>query len=249
MHLVSAWAAGQRLTLAQVAVEGKSNEITAIPELLKMLDVRGALVSIDAMGCQKAIAEQIRAGGGDYLLGLKDNQPTLAADVEACFLRAYEIDFEGLSHDTVTTRDSGHGRQEERTYTVLYEPAGLRTGAEWADLKSIIQVIRTRRQGDKESDEVSYYRSSSPAAVATLADGIRTHWSIENGQHWCLDVLFAEDRCRTRLGNAAENLAWLRKMALGLFRRDDNKGSIPTKRLRAALEDEYRSHVLHLLGE
>lgn len=249
LHLVSAWAADQRLTLAQVAVDAKTNEITAIPELLKMLDLRGALVSLDAMGCQKAIAEQIRVGGGDYLLGLKDNQPTLAADVEACFLQAYEIDFEGVRHDILTTRDSGHGRQEERTYTVLYEPAGLRTGAEWTDLKSIIQVIRTRRQGDKESDEVSYYISSSQAGVGILAEGIRTHWSIENGQHWCLDVLLAEDRCRTRVGNAAENLAWLRKMALGLFRRDDSKGSIPTKRLRAALDDHYRSHMLHLLQD
>jgi predicted transposase YbfD/YdcC len=249
LHLVSAWAAGQRLTLAQVAVEDKSNEITAIPELLKMLDIRGALVSIDAMGCQKAIAEQVRAGEGDYLLGLKDNQPTLAADVVACFLQAYEIDFEGLRYDTFKTRDVGHGRFEERAYTVLYEPKGLSTAAEWVDLKSIIQVIRTRRQGDEESTEVSYYISSSEAAAAILADGIRMHWSIENGQHWCLDVLFAEDRCRTRLGNAAENLAWLRKMALCLFRHDDSKGSIPTKRLRAALDDSYRTHILHLLGE
>jgi predicted transposase YbfD/YdcC len=249
LHLVSAWATGQRLTLAQVAVEGKSNEITAIPELLKMLDIRGALVSIDAMGCQKAIAEQVRAGGGDYLFGLKDNQPTLAADVGACFLQAYEIDFEDIRYDTFKTRDVGHGRLEERTYTVLYEPAGLTTAADWVDLKAIVQVIRTRRQGDKESTEVSYYISSSEAAAAILADGIRMHWGIENGQHWCLDVLFAEDRCRTRLGNAAENLAWLRKMALSLFRHDDSKGSIPTKRLLAAVDDRYRTHMLQLLDE
>lgn len=249
LHLVSAWAAQQRLTLAQVAVGGKGNEITAIPEVLALLDLKGALVTIDAMGCQKGIAAQIRGGGGDYLLAVKDNQPTLAADVAECFLRAYEAGFAGTKHDAVTTRETGHGRAEERVYTVIYEPGGLSTQAEWVDLKAIVQVIRTRRVGDKESTEVSYYISSSEAAAAVLAEGVRGHWGIENGQHWCLDVLFGQDRCRARHRNAAENLAWLRKVALGVFRQDDTKGSVPTRQLRAALDDAYRSHLLNILSD
>jgi predicted transposase YbfD/YdcC len=249
LHLVSAWAAEHRLSLAQVAVEGKSNEITAIPEVLALLELKGALVSLDAIGCQKAIAAQIREGGADYLLAVKDNQPTRAADVEACFLAAYEEDFAGLRHEGVTTVEVGHGRAEERTYTVIYDPAGLSTRAEWVDLRSVVQVIRTRRLGGKEAVEVSYHISSSEAAVAVLAEGIRGHWGIENGQPWSLDVLFGQDRCRARHKNAAENLAWVRKVALGLFRQDDTKGSVPTRQLRAALDDHYRSHLLHLLCE
>jgi len=249
LHLVSAWAAEHRLTLAQVAVEDKSNEITAIPKVLALLDLHGALVSIDAIGCQKGIAAQIREGGGDYVLAVKDNQPTLASDVEACFLAAYEDDFEEVRHDTFTTREVGHGRVEERAYTVIYEPSGLSTQAEWVDLKAIVQVIRTRQVGDKESVEVSYYISSSAAAAKVLAEGIRVHWSIENGQHWSLDVLLGQDRCRTRHKNAAENLAWVRKIALALFRQDETKGSVPTRQLRAALDDDYRSHLINLLCE
>ena len=247
LHLVSAWVAQRRLSLAQVAVSDKSNEITAIPELLKMLDLHGALVSIDAIGCQKDIARQIRDGGGDYLLAVKDNQPTLYADVERCFLDAYEEDFGGVKNDAYTTREVGHGRVEERVCRVLYELGGMRSQAEWVDLQAVVQVVRTRREGEKESNEVAYYISSSAAAARVLAEGVRAHWGIENGQHWCLDVLFGEDLCRTRQGNAAENLAWLRKMALSLFRHDKSKGSVPTRQLRAAASDDYRQHLLNLL--
>jgi predicted transposase YbfD/YdcC len=247
LHLVSAWAAQHRLTLAQVAVEDKSNEITAIPELLKMLDLHGALVSIDAIGCQKEIAKQIRAEGGDYLLAVKDNQPTLHNDIIACFEQAYEREFEGLKHDIFTLKERSHGRDEQRICTVLYEPGGLSTKEEWVDLAAVMQVVRLRRQSDKESDEVGYYISSSTASARRLAEGARAHWGIENGQHWCLDVLLGEDRCRTRQGNAAENLAWLRKMVLSLLSRDQSKGSVPTKQLRAALEDDYRLHLLNIL--
>jgi predicted transposase YbfD/YdcC len=247
LHTVSAWAAQQRLTLAQVAVAGKSNEITAIPLLLRMLELKGALVSIDAQGCQKEIAAQIRAGGGDYLLAVKDNQPTLAADVEACFLRGHDTGFAGLCHDTFTTAEVSHGRHEQRQYTAVYEPGGLSTVGEWVDLRCVVQVIRTRRVGDEETDEVAYYISSSKASAKVLAEGVRAHWGIENSQHWCLDVLFGEDRCRTRQGNAAQNWAWLRRMALSLLRQDQSKGSIPTKRLRAALSDDFRRHLIDLL--
>jgi predicted transposase YbfD/YdcC len=244
LHLVSAWASQQRLSLAQVAVDDKSNEITAIPVILQMLDLHGALVSIDAAGCQKNIAGQIRDGGGDYLLAVKDNQPTLRTDIGRCFETAYDTDFAGLAHDSFTTQEVGHGRHEERVCTVLYEPTGLSTKEEWVDLKAIVQVIRTVRQGDKETTEVAYYISSSTASAKMLAEAVRGHWGIENGQHWCLDVLFGEDRCRTRQGNAAENLAWLRKMALSLFRQDSSKGSIPTRQIRAAADDEYRLSLL-----
>lgn len=247
LHLVSAWVVEHRLTLAQVAVQDKSNEIIAIPQLLAMLQLKGALVSIDAMGCQKAIAQQIREAKADYLLGLKENQPTLHEDVEACFLKAFSTEFEGVKHETYATEEVSHGRREERICTVIYDPEGLRTKEEWADLKSVIQVLRIRRQGDRESEELSYYISSSSASAKKLAEGIRAHWAIENCQHWCLDVLFDEDHCRTQNRNAAENLAWLRKMVLSLLRQEPSKGSIPNKRLRAALDDNYRLEILNLL--
>jgi predicted transposase YbfD/YdcC len=249
LHLVSAWAVEHRLTLAQIAVDDKSNEITAIPELLKLLDVHGALVSIDAMGCQKDIAKQIRAGGGDYLLALKDNQPTLHADVQACFENAIENDFVGVKHAFFVMEEVSHGRKEERLFTVIYEPKGLSTQAEWEDLNTVVRVVRIRQDGEKESIEVSHFISSSTQEAKVLAEATRNHWSIENGQHWVLDVVFGEDRCRTNHGNAAENLAWLRKMVLSVFGQDDSKGSIPTRQIRAAADDQYRLHLLNLLGE
>jgi predicted transposase YbfD/YdcC len=249
LHLVSAWASQQRLTLGQVAVDRKSNEITAIPKLLQLLELHGALVSIDALGCQKEIARQIRTQGGDYLLTVKDNQATLRADVAVCFEQALADALPGVRLDQFITWEASHGRREKREYTVLYEPPGLSTVAEWQDLRSIVRVVRTRRVGDKESTEIAYYVSSSTAEAAVLAEGIRSHWGIENGQHWVLDVLFGEDGCRTRQGHAAENLAWLRKVALSLLRQDTSKGSIPTKRLQVALDDNFRLHLLHILLE
>lgn len=249
LHLVSAWAHEQRLTLAQVAVAGKSNEITAIPQLLKMLDLHGALVSIDAIGCQKEIAKEIRAGGGHYLLALKDNQPILHADVQFCFDTALACDFKDIKHDIFFTQEVNHGRYEERIVTVIYNPSGLTTKDEWLDLNAIVRVVRICRVGDKESIEVAHYISSSKAKAKVLGEATRNHWGIENSQHWVLDVIFGEDRCRTNLGHAAENLAWLRKMALALFNQDDSKGSIPTRQIRAAADDDYRFHLLDLLGE
>jgi predicted transposase YbfD/YdcC len=244
LHLVSAWVGAHRLSLAQVAVQDKSNEITAIPRLLRLLELHGALVTIDAIGCQKEIAQQIVAGGGDYLLAVKDNQPTLHADIVACFAGQPR----GVRRDVARTEEVGHGRHEVREYTVLYEPVGLRTQAEWAGLSSVVRVMRTRQEAGKgPSTEVAYYVSSSTQPAAVLGSCIREHWGIENGQHWVLDVVFGEDGCRTRLGHAAENLAWLRKMVLSLVRQDKSKGSAPTKRLRAALDDDYRRQLLSLL--
>jgi predicted transposase YbfD/YdcC len=244
LHLVSAWAGAHRLSLAQVAVPGGGNEVTAIHQLLRLLELSGALVSIDAIGCQKEVARQVVAGGGDYLLAVKDNQPTLHADVAACFAGTAR----GMRRDVARTEEVGHGRREGREYTVLYEPSGLSTRQEWAGLKSVVRVVRTRQEGDKEpSTEVAYYISSSTRSAAVLGSCVRDHWGIENGQHWVLDVVFGEDGCRTRQGHAAENLAWLRKMALSLLRQERSKGSAPNKRLRAALDDDYRRQLLSLL--
>jgi len=244
LHLVSAWVGVHRLSLAQVAVQDKSNEITALPRLLRLLERHGALVTIDAIGCQKEIAQQIVAGGGDYLLAVKDNQPTLHADVAACFAGQPR----GVRRDVARTEEVSHGRHEVREYTVLYEPVGLRTQAEWVGLSSVVRVVRTRQEAGKgPSTEVAYCVSSSRQPAAVLGSCIREHGGIENGPHGVLDVVFGEDGCRTRLGHAAENLAWLRKMVLSLVRQDKSKGSAPTKRLRAALEDDYRRQLLSLL--
>jgi predicted transposase YbfD/YdcC len=249
LHLVSAWVAGQRLSMAQVAVEGKSNEITAIPQLLAMLNLHGALVSIDAIGCQKDIARQIRAAGGDYLLAVKDNQPTLHADVQSCFDTALAKDFEGVKHDIYVTEEVSHGRYEERICTVIYQPQGLSTIDEWQDLKTVVRVVRIRKEQGKESIETAHFISSSSQNAKALALAARNHWGIENCQHWVLDVIFAEDRCRSNHGHAAENLAWLRKMVLSVFTHDDSKGSIPTRQIRAAADDDYRLHLLNILAE
>jgi predicted transposase YbfD/YdcC len=230
--------------LAQVAVAGKSNEITAIPQLLQILDLEGALVSIDAIGCQKEVAEGVQAAGGDYLLAVKDNQPTLHADVKAAFEDACACGFAGSRHDTFATSETGHGRHEERSYTVLYDIGGLSTKEDWQGLASIVRVVRRRRVGDEESQEVAYYISSSAAAAEVLAKGIRLHWGIENGCHWVLDVVFAEDRSRARHGHAAENLAWLRKMVLSLLGQHRGKASYRTMQFELAIDDNLRLQFL-----
>ncbi len=235
--------------MAQVAVEGKGNEITAIPRLLAMLNLHKALVSIDAIGCQTGIARQVRAAGGDYLLAVKDNQPTLHQDVQGCFDAAYGKDFEGVKHDIYTSTEVSHGRYEERICTVIYQPQGLSTIDEWQDLEAVVRVVRIRREKGKESIETAHFISSSTAEAKVLAEAARNHWGIENCQHWVLDVVFAEDRCRTNHGHAAQNLAWLRKMALSVFGQDDSRGSIPTRQIRAAADDHYRLHLLNLLSE
>jgi predicted transposase YbfD/YdcC len=247
LHLVSAWAAEGRLTLAQVAVADKSNEITAIPALLKILDLEGALVSIDAIGCQKEIAEGVLAAGGDYLLAVKGNQPTLHADIKAAFEDAERCGFKRVRYDTFATKETGHGRHEERSYTALYDLDGLSTKEEWQGLTTIVRVLRRRRQGDKESQEVAYYISSREATAQVLARGIRLHWGIENGCHWILDVVFGEDQCRTRHGNAAENLAWLRKMVLSLLGQHRGKASYRTVQFELAIDDELRLQLLRQL--
>jgi predicted transposase YbfD/YdcC len=249
LYLVSAWVGANSLTLGQVAVEDKSNEITAIPKLLKLLELHGALVSIDAMGCQKEIAQTIRDQKGDYLLQVKGNQPTLEADISASFAEALAVDFAGFAHDIWVCQSCGHGRQEERVCQVLYDLDRLSTRDEWVDVQAIVRVARTRRVGDKESFEVAHYISSRRGGAKELGSAARDHWGIENGLHWVLDVVFREDDCRLKDRTAATNLGMLRRVAASLFRQDDSKGSVSGKLRRAAWDDDFRCHLLDLLSD
>jgi predicted transposase YbfD/YdcC len=248
LHFVSIWANEHGITFAQAKVDQKSNEITAIPPLLRLLDLEGCLVSSDAMGCQKEVAEVILDQKGDYLLAVKENQPTLYHDIVALVDKALCSDFAGMRYAELLEHDKGHGRQETRTYTVIYEPKGLSTIDQWAGLRAIVAVSRRRVVDGKESDELSYYISSSTAAIAVLAAGIRGHWGIENKVHWVLDVVFGEDRSRARAGNAGENLAWLRRTALSVLRQDKSGGTIKGKRKRAGWNEAYLEHLLSFLA-
>jgi predicted transposase YbfD/YdcC len=249
LHLVSAWVGANSLTLAQVAVEDKSNEITAIPKLLKMLELQGALVSIDAIGCQKEIAQAIRDTEADYLLQVKGNQPTLKADIEVTFQKAFEADYQGFTHDLWVSEGRGHGREELRVCSVLYDLEGLSTRQEWVDLRAIVQLTRTCWVGEQETFEVSYYISSRRGSAEELGRAARGHWGIENGLHWVLDVIFREDHSHLKDRIAAENLGMLRRVVVSLLRQDQSKGSISGKLRRAAWDDDFRLHLLNLLSD
>jgi predicted transposase YbfD/YdcC len=252
LHLVSAWATENHLSLGQVACAEKSNEITAIPELLEMLCVEGALVTIDAMGCQKEIAAAIRDKKGDYVLTVKDNQPTLKTDIESSFEKALTTDFQGLDYDECQTHDKGHGRKETRTYTIIKNPQTLTQKDQWKDLTVIGMCVSERVEGYseanpaglRESVEVRYFIGSRNANAKTYAQVLRGHWGIENNLHWQLDVTFAEDANRVSSRNGAENLALLRKLALGLLKRHPSKQSIACKALAATLDDDFLEAVI-----
>jgi predicted transposase YbfD/YdcC len=249
LHLVSAWVGAHALTLGQVAVEDKSNEITAIPQLLRLLELKGALVSIDALGCQKEIARAVRDTGADYLLQVKGNQPTLEADIKASFEAAFDSALAGMEHDVWAEASRGHGREEERVCVVLYDLGRLSTREEWADVQAIVRVFRTRREGGRESFEVAHYISSRRGSARELGGAARGHWGIENGLHWVLDVIFGEDACRLQDRTAAENLGMLRRVVASLLRQDESRGSVSGKLLRAAWDDEFRLHLLNLLSD
>lgn len=251
LHLVSAWADASGLVLGQVAVADKSNEITAIPALLRLLDVRGCTVTIDALGCQTAIARQIVDQGGDYVLALKDNQPTLHDDVRAIFAEARATGFAGLApqhHSAAKATDKDHGRLEIRRSWTISDPAVLAyldEAGRWAGLGGIGLVEAERRLGDQRSVEVRHYLLSAPLDAATFGAIARRHWGIENKLHWVLDVTCNEDASRVRTGHAAQNLAALRHLALNLLRRDTTRtGSVATKRFRAALDQGYLTTLL-----
>ncbi len=242
LHLVSAWAAENRLILGQQAVADGSHEIAAVPELLRVLDLHGALVTLDAAGCQKEIAKQVRGQGGDYLLAVKGNQPTLQQAVLAVFSRACAADFVGVMYDGHEAAEDGHGRHEERYTTVIYDPDGL--PAEWPDVAAVVLVGRERAVGGENASTAHYYVTSLRGTAAELGNLIRRHWAVENELHWCLDVAFREDANKTAAGHAGANLGLVRRVATSLLKQDPGRGSIKGKRLRAGWDDEYLGQVL-----
>jgi predicted transposase YbfD/YdcC len=245
LHLVSAWATEQHLVLGQVAVDAQSNEITAIPKLLELLDVSGAIVTIDAMGCQKEIAAQIREGGGDYVLSVKDNQPHLLEDIQLCFEKALDTDFAGLEASTHEQVYDSHGRLETHSVYTILHPQGIRDEALWKDLKAITLIYSERQEAGKETTyECRYYIGSKAAKAAAYASYVRGHWGIENGQHWVLDVSFDEDRCRMRTDHSAENMGLLRRLALSLLKQHGGKGSVRGKRKRSGWDDRILVEIL-----
>ena len=247
LHVVSAWAGQTGLTLGQVAVDAKSNEITAMPELLNLLDLHDKIVTTDAMGGQKDIAKTIVAGGGDYILAVKDNHPRLHAEIQAVFATA--LPPPARSARLYTTEDQGHGREEQRTVQVLPARAHL-SGAQlalWLGVLSIVMVTRVVwcEATGVESLEVSYFLSSLPPKARRIGSAIRGHWSIENSLHWVLDVVFREDARRVYARTTAENVAFLNRLAVSLLRGDPSKKSLKVKRKRAGWSIPY---LMQLLG-
>jgi predicted transposase YbfD/YdcC len=246
LHLVQAWSSENHLSLGQVAVEEKSNEITAIPALLELLELQGALVTIDAMGTQKKIAAKIIAGGGDYLLPVKGNQEKLLQEIQETFAQAKAVDFQGMECDVYQTEERGHGRTERRTYRVLYELEQIQERYKWENLSIIGMCIREREQGGKRSVEEHYFIGSRNMDAKSYAGALRGHWSIENNLHWQLDVTFGEDANQVANRNAAQNLAVIRRQALALLKRHPAKLSIAKKRFKATLNESFLEQILQL---
>jgi predicted transposase YbfD/YdcC len=250
LHQVSAYAAEYGLTLGQSACEEKSNEITAIEELLPALALEGAVVTIDAMGCQTAIAGQIVAGGGDYVLAVKDNQPHLAEALRDFFSTLNAPGHGRREVSQYETLDKGHGRIETRRCAAVGKLDWLDLldlKARWPKLTSVACIESTRYIAGKVETEKRYVISSLPADSQRILHAVRTHWGIENGLHWCLDVTFGEDASSIRLRNAALNFSFLRRLAINLFRADKSRSaSLPKKRKAAAWSPDYLATVLHL---
>lgn len=245
IHMVSAWATANRVILGQVKTEDKSNEITAIPELLDILALKGCIVTIDAMGCQKTISAGIIEKEADYVLALKGNQGTLHEDIKLFFEDAKETGFKGIRHDFHETIDGDHGRIETRRYYTISDIEWLEGKADWKGLKSIGMVESEREIGEKVTKEIRYYISSLPGNAKQFGDAVRRHWGIENSLHWVLDVAFREDECRIRKGYAAENFAVLRHIALNLVRQEKSiKRGVKGKRLKAGWDNDYLGKIL-----
>ena len=246
IHMVSAWCGANQMVLGQLATDAKSNEITAIPELLKLLDLSGAVVTIDAAGCQKKIVERIVEQGGDYVLGLKGNQGGLHAETVTLFDQCLRDDCYGMPYTTDVTTNGGHGRIEERRIWATPEVGWFAEKDKWKNLRSLIRVQAKRTVGNETSQEYHYYISSLPANdPARLLAYIRGHWGIENNVHWCLDINFREDDCRIRQGHAAENFSRLNRLALNLLKAEKtNAVGIKTKRLCCAWDHDYLLKVL-----
>lgn len=249
LTLVSAWAGANRLVLGQVAVEPGSNEIPAIPALLRVLALDGCVVTVDAIGCQTAIARQITSQGADYVLALTENQPTLHEAVAILFAEGHAQGFVAGHYDHRRTLEKNHGRIEVRQVWTVDDPdviAYLNPHGTWANLRSVGMVVGERRSGEKRAGETRYYLSSLPGDAARLGDAVRGHWGIENSVHWVLDIAFREDESRVRRGHADQNLALLRRLALNLLRQDTTaKMGVKAKRLKAGWDDAY---LLSILG-
>jgi predicted transposase YbfD/YdcC len=246
IELVSAWASANRLVLGQVKVSDDSNEITAVPELLRLLELKGCIVTVDALNTQKSIAAEIRNQGADYVLALKGNHSTLLKEVEDFFKAVTGGRTYGFEISTHQTVDGEHGRIESRKYWHVNAPEHLSGYSEWKELQSLGMVEATREVGDQTSTQLRYYLSSLKVDAVGLAEAVRRHWTIENSQHWILDVVFREDDSRVRVGHAAENFALIRRAALNLLQQEKTlKRGVKTKRLKAALDERYLLKVLN----
>jgi predicted transposase YbfD/YdcC len=241
LHMVSAWGCEQRMVLAQVATDEKSNEITAVPKLLALLSLRNTVVTVDALNCQRAIAQQIVDQGGNFALALKDNQKTLHNDVRLFFDDPATRDL-----TTARTVDADHGRIETRTATVSTDVDWLQEGHEWPGLAAIGKVERIRETSDKTSRETAYYLLSATLPPERFLEVVRSHWGVENRLHWRLDVVMNEDQQRARSDNGPHNLAVLRHMALNVMQKDPAKGSLRGKRKRASWDESYLRTLLTL---
>lgn len=248
IHMVSAWSAANRLVLGQVKVDDKSNEITAIPELLRILDITGCIVTIDAMGCQREIARTIVQQGGDYILAVKDNQKTLHDDIRDLFDTPDSNSLAQGRHDYAETVHKGHGRIETRQCWTISDPDSveyLQSHASWDGLQSVAKVTAHRQIGAETSKETRYFITSLPGDAARLLQSIREHWGIENSVHWVLDIAFREDESRVRKGNGPQNFAVLRHIALNLLKQErTSKGGVKARRLRAGWDEHYLIKVL-----
>jgi predicted transposase YbfD/YdcC len=245
IHMVSAWATANQVSLGQVVVDEKSNEITAIPKLLEMLEISGCLVTIDAMGCQTEIAREIVAAEADYVLAVKGNQPTLHHGIAKHFDDSLEDDFARTKVRRYETEEKGHGRKEQRYYYLCPVPEGLPDASRWAKLKAIGIAISTTERNGKECNEVRYYILSKYLSARRFAQAVRGHWGIENRLHWQLDVTFQEDQCRVRKGHADTNFSTLRRTALSLLKNESTlKVGVKNKRLSAGWDEAYLEKVL-----
>lgn len=249
LHIVSAWASERGVALGQVAAEEKSNEITAIPLLLRQVELTKALITIDAVGCQKDIARDIVAGGGDFVIAVKDNQPKLADAIGALVVKHLDGELDAVPHRCHETNEHGHGRRDVRSYFVARVPADFAAKEEWPWIKAIGTAVRITTHADgSQTDEVRYYMLSRFLSGKRFGEAVRGHWGIES-MHWVLDVTFREDDSRTRERTLANNLSWLRRFAVTLLKRHPIKDSLRGKMLRCLMDTDFLAEVLNPQGD
>lgn len=244
LHILNAWSSQNGISLGQLAVDEKSNEITAMPLLMELLDLKGCIITADALNTQKTVAAKAIEVGADYVLPVKENHPGLLEDVKTFFDEAIAKDFKGIDADHIETLDKDHGRVEKRTYHII-DGEELPDKDQWSGVKSLGMVIRERSVKDKETREIQYYINSIEIDAKLFENSVRGHWGVENGLHWRLDVMLREDQNRYRDRIGAQNLAALRKIVLGVLSKEKSKKrSIASKRLLAAMDPKYREEIL-----